>query len=481
MAILPNTLPTALVDNFTQLFDPFHPEPAHLLRYLDFVRTRTASSHCTQTHHILPISLFPEYKSLARFPWNGRKMTAADHTVAHYLLHLALPANEPMRSAFTQMAGRYCHLLRSQCPSEKLLRQINREYEAALLGGRLATIKGWKRIYDASGKGTAVPPAELEARILAGWTVVAPKREWMYRGREQKRVLLKDVPLHSAKGFVLGRPFLPEETRGRMSESQKCRYSRDPSQRLKGKLCGTAHRRFGKTLAREVRSKISQSLAGAVQSPGTIAKRRKSLLANAPIRNARIRASRTEERRSAWSLAMTGTGNNRYGKTGAWAGKKMPVEMKARMAASHLANRQRDPGMYIRNLPRGERHWTFGKSRPEATRSKIAASLRGKMQSPETREKRSLALAMKKMPKLRAEEQALLRLVAHTKTQERTALLQQAKRPPARLIAKGIILILSGANLESNRRYWRTAATWMRINSIESFFFEVVGIIRRHN
>jgi hypothetical protein len=121
--------------------------------------------------------------------------------------------------------------------------------------------------------------------------------------------------------------------------------------------------------------------------------------------------------------------------------------------------------MYSRNLPRGEDHWTFGKPRPELTRRKIAISLTGKTQTRETKAKRSHTLAMKKMPKLNAEEIALLRMMTHLRIhEERAAVLQRVKRTPARLVAKGIILILGGQNDETNRRYWRTAATWMGMN-----------------
>jgi hypothetical protein len=407
----------------------------------------------------------PEHKSFTLFPRNRQDLTPADHAIAHYYLYRALPDNDPVRSAFIQMTGKFRRLLRSKCLSQRLLRGINEDYKPVLQSGKLATIKGSRRVYSPSGKATVVPRAELEEKLKHGWTTAGPKREWMYRGREQKRVLVKDVPEYSARGFALGRPRQTQKARERMSGSQKRRYMQEPSLRFSGKRRGADHPGFGKRRSPEVCFKISKSLTGMRQSPDTIAKRRESLAANAPLRNAKIRASWTEERRAAWSRAKTGTGNNRYGKPGAWAGKKMPLEIRARMSASHRANLARDPYMYSRNLPRGEDHWTFGKPRPELTRRKIAISLTGKTQTRETKAKRSHTLAMKKMPKLNAEEIALLRMMTHLRIhEERAAVLQRVKRTPARLVAKGIILILGGQNDETNRRYWRTAATWMGMN-----------------
>lgn len=40
----------------------------------------------TEHHHILPQSLFPEYKSLTKHNWNGVHLTAREHFICHWLL-----------------------------------------------------------------------------------------------------------------------------------------------------------------------------------------------------------------------------------------------------------------------------------------------------------------------------------------------------------------------------------------------------------
>lgn len=45
--------------------------------------------HCikTERHHILPKSIFPQYKLFSKFPWNEAILTLKEHFIAHIMLH----------------------------------------------------------------------------------------------------------------------------------------------------------------------------------------------------------------------------------------------------------------------------------------------------------------------------------------------------------------------------------------------------------
>ena len=40
----------------------------------------------TELHHVLPKSMFPEYKNLREHSWNGVYLTAREHFICHWLL-----------------------------------------------------------------------------------------------------------------------------------------------------------------------------------------------------------------------------------------------------------------------------------------------------------------------------------------------------------------------------------------------------------
>ena len=62
-----------------------------LKKYLTLVMNYKTDEIYTELHHILPKSLFPQYKN---DKWNLVRLSAKDHFYAHYYLHKALP-NEP--------------------------------------------------------------------------------------------------------------------------------------------------------------------------------------------------------------------------------------------------------------------------------------------------------------------------------------------------------------------------------------------------
>lgn len=78
-----------------------------LNRYIKFIRTLynryNKKPKGFHAHHILPASVFPQYKSFKENSWNRIYLSAEEHYVAHWLLHKALPSNPKMTHAFFQM------------------------------------------------------------------------------------------------------------------------------------------------------------------------------------------------------------------------------------------------------------------------------------------------------------------------------------------------------------------------------------------
>ena len=66
-------------------------------RYIKFLTSRTTSTDYTESHHILPKSLFPQFSN---DPDNLIKLTAREHYIAHWMLYKIFPNSHPMRIAF---------------------------------------------------------------------------------------------------------------------------------------------------------------------------------------------------------------------------------------------------------------------------------------------------------------------------------------------------------------------------------------------
>ena len=58
------------------------------------------------SHHILPASLFPEFKSLKKNKWNNAKLTYRQHYIIHWILWKAFPNNLSMFKAFWGMTNK---------------------------------------------------------------------------------------------------------------------------------------------------------------------------------------------------------------------------------------------------------------------------------------------------------------------------------------------------------------------------------------
>ena len=65
----------------------------YIKRYCKFINTRQQIKGYTESHHILPVSLFPEFAEVKE---NIINLSAREHYIAHLLLHKAFPKNNKM-------------------------------------------------------------------------------------------------------------------------------------------------------------------------------------------------------------------------------------------------------------------------------------------------------------------------------------------------------------------------------------------------
>ena len=77
-------------------------------KYINFIihyQNRITKTKYLENHHIIPRSLFVEYEDLKQCPWNGIKLTAREHIIAHIMLHFAFKGS--MSVALYFMLGRF--------------------------------------------------------------------------------------------------------------------------------------------------------------------------------------------------------------------------------------------------------------------------------------------------------------------------------------------------------------------------------------
>jgi hypothetical protein len=84
------------------------PHNSHYLnRYFRFIKgcqkVNEDFDGYTEKHHICPRSLFPEYKSFGKHPWNCTALIARQHFIAHWILWKAYPDFRCMSKAFFLM------------------------------------------------------------------------------------------------------------------------------------------------------------------------------------------------------------------------------------------------------------------------------------------------------------------------------------------------------------------------------------------
>lgn len=60
-------------------------DPVYIEKYLDVCK-KNATDGYRERHHILPKSIFPEFKNLSRHRWNRVDLSYVDHTLAHFYI-----------------------------------------------------------------------------------------------------------------------------------------------------------------------------------------------------------------------------------------------------------------------------------------------------------------------------------------------------------------------------------------------------------
>lgn len=81
--------------------------PHYVNRYYTFITTRSKpnSSTYSERHHILPASIWPDYKSLKDNPWNEIRLTAREHYIAHWILAKCFTEIHSQKYAFYAMSN----------------------------------------------------------------------------------------------------------------------------------------------------------------------------------------------------------------------------------------------------------------------------------------------------------------------------------------------------------------------------------------
>ena len=70
------------------------------MRIIDQALNRNCSEHNKELHHILPKSLFPEYKNLKAFEWNSVYLTFKEHYICHRLLPKFCKSSDKYKMAY---------------------------------------------------------------------------------------------------------------------------------------------------------------------------------------------------------------------------------------------------------------------------------------------------------------------------------------------------------------------------------------------
>lgn len=164
----------------------------HLLRYVKFMISlpdlNRKITYC-ESHHILPISLFPEFRYKTENPWNQKKITARQHFIAHRLLWLALVDNKEMTDAFWLLSN-----IRSNKVNSKIyekLKQAKSTRQSELMTGNsnrlgIPHTEEFKNRFSESRKGSnnhfygiSLPDKVLDAAKLAHSKISSETRkEW---------------------------------------------------------------------------------------------------------------------------------------------------------------------------------------------------------------------------------------------------------------------------------------------------------------
>lgn len=103
-----------------------------LQKYIELIEKYVLNppSENYERHHILPKSLFPEFKNFTRNKWNEVKLPYKEHLVAHYYLSILTQKRE-MKHSFVYMITSISTLVEVDYTLDELPKEIMEEYEKA--------------------------------------------------------------------------------------------------------------------------------------------------------------------------------------------------------------------------------------------------------------------------------------------------------------------------------------------------------------
>ena len=170
------------IDIFSLLQTIPNHNPHYLKRYYNLVKSWDKVNSMktkeelgySENHHILPVSMFPDYKSLKQFPTNKAVLTFPQHIIAHFLLYKAFPDIVKMLFAVNRMLNQDKLDIPKIPTSAQIKRaeQVRIEFSAAIGAVLSAANKGNSRSDETRAKISAgnkgkVPTNEHRAKNSA--------------------------------------------------------------------------------------------------------------------------------------------------------------------------------------------------------------------------------------------------------------------------------------------------------------------------
>lgn len=192
------------------------------IEYLDIYvkyisdNSTTPQLNC-EAHHILPKSMFPEYKNFKKYSWNRCNLSAASHLYAHWLLY-KLYDNKEMTHAFRMMVERKIDIT-TLTESDIIL--ISKEYEIAklksneylsnLIKSKIRITNGVHDMY--IDKNSEIPYGYRIGRIPA---IAKGERIWIYNSENnsQKRINKSELNYYTSIGYTIEYPSSKNYTNG---------------------------------------------------------------------------------------------------------------------------------------------------------------------------------------------------------------------------------------------------------------------------
>lgn len=219
----------------TLLNSPTPPISIHYVRrYVKFIASCTTGEGYTERHHILPRSMFPQFKNFRSHPWNKVNLTGRQHFIAHWILARAFGGN--MWQAFHAMAYLHCDdnqrafkvssktfeeikVAMSDIMRTRVVSDETREKMRANNIGRKAS-EETKRAMSEARKGRIVTP-ETRAKIGLANSVKSPETIEKLRKASTGRTHTEEAKRKMSESSKSYKP--TDETKRKISEANKNR------------------------------------------------------------------------------------------------------------------------------------------------------------------------------------------------------------------------------------------------------------------